>query len=350
MLGVDHQTGRTPTAAGPHLESLERQLSCPICLELFSKPVLILPCQHNLCRGCASRLYETHNPYHYTGGVFRCPTCRYEVYLDRHGVGGLRRNLLVENIVDICREQQARDSSKCASTSGDGGEPLCAEHEEETLNVYCRTCQVPTCSLCKVFGAHKNCEVCLLSDVYLSRKGELARAVDALGARRDGARAAVEELEGLAKRVAEGGRRQRDTLTERFEALCGVLHEKRAALLLEVAQEEEAQLETVRGLIERHQGAQRDIAALLQTALLAVEEQPPAATAASFLLTSGELLARIRTAAQRVPLPVPKSDREGKEHLHCAVGTEQAEAALRSLDFDGERFEDAAQELRDVEG
>lgn len=43
------------------MESLEKQLICPICLEIFSKPVVILPCQHNLCRKCANDVFQvTH--------------------------------------------------------------------------------------------------------------------------------------------------------------------------------------------------------------------------------------------------------------------------------------------------
>lgn len=40
------------------MESLEKQLVCPICLEMFSKPVVILPCQHNLCRRCANDVFQ----------------------------------------------------------------------------------------------------------------------------------------------------------------------------------------------------------------------------------------------------------------------------------------------------
>ncbi|GAA6074607.1 tripartite motif containing 101 isoform X3 [Tachysurus ichikawai] len=40
------------------LGTLEKQLICPICLEVFTKPVVILPCQHNLCRKCANELYQ----------------------------------------------------------------------------------------------------------------------------------------------------------------------------------------------------------------------------------------------------------------------------------------------------
>lgn len=43
---------------GNPMESLEKQLICPICLEMFSKPVVILPCQHNLCRKCANDVFQ----------------------------------------------------------------------------------------------------------------------------------------------------------------------------------------------------------------------------------------------------------------------------------------------------
>lgn len=49
----------------------------------------------------------------------------------------------------------------------------CEEHEGEKLNIYCITCQIPTCSLCKVFGAHKSCQVAPVSDVYQQQKVRL---------------------------------------------------------------------------------------------------------------------------------------------------------------------------------
>ena len=33
------------------------------------------------------------------------------------------------------------------------------DHRTQNLNIYCRTCQVLTCTLCKCFGVHKKCHV-----------------------------------------------------------------------------------------------------------------------------------------------------------------------------------------------
>lgn len=47
---------------------------------------------------------------------------------------------------------------------------MCKEHEDERINIYCVTCEVPTCSMCKVFGAHKDCEVAPLQTVFQGQK------------------------------------------------------------------------------------------------------------------------------------------------------------------------------------
>uniref|UniRef100_A0A4W5LF32 Tripartite motif containing 55a n=1 Tax=Hucho hucho TaxID=62062 RepID=A0A4W5LF32_9TELE len=63
-LGYSHSTKQDST-----MDSLEKQLICPICLEMFTKPVVILPCQHNLCRKCAQDIFQASNPYLSTRGT-----------------------------------------------------------------------------------------------------------------------------------------------------------------------------------------------------------------------------------------------------------------------------------------
>lgn len=48
--------------------------------------------------------------------------------------------------------------------------PMCDVHEDEKINIYCVTHGVPTCSMCKVFGAHTNCEVAPITSIYQTKK------------------------------------------------------------------------------------------------------------------------------------------------------------------------------------
>uniref|UniRef100_A0A3Q3WGL7 Tripartite motif containing 101 n=1 Tax=Mola mola TaxID=94237 RepID=A0A3Q3WGL7_MOLML len=153
------------------LAMLEKQLMCPICLELFNNPVVILPCQHNLCRKCANQLYQVLTTVA-SSVRFRCPSCRQGVVLDRHGVYGLPRNLLVENIVNIYKQEVSNNSatSPLPPPPALPGQVTCSDHEDEKVNIYCVSCQVLTCSLCKVFGAHQSCQVAPMTDVYQQQK------------------------------------------------------------------------------------------------------------------------------------------------------------------------------------
>lgn len=55
---------------------------------------------------------------------------------------------------------------------------MCEEHEDEKINIYCLNCEIPTCSMCKVFGAHKDCQVAPLSNVYQQQKVNIFFAIN----------------------------------------------------------------------------------------------------------------------------------------------------------------------------
>lgn len=98
-----------------HLREAPRSPSCAWCqrVKIISKklPVALLSSFFFL-----AGQEQASNPYLPTrggttvasGGRFRCPSCRHEVVLDRHGVYGLQRNLLVENIIDIYKQESTR--------------------------------------------------------------------------------------------------------------------------------------------------------------------------------------------------------------------------------------------------
>ncbi|XP_060888478.1 E3 ubiquitin-protein ligase Midline-1-like isoform X1 [Labrus mixtus] len=94
------------------METLESELTCPICLELFEDP-LLLPCAHSLCFGCAHRILISHcatNEPVQSIGAFQCPTCRYVISLSpERGLEGLKRNVTLQNIID--RVQRASSSA-----------------------------------------------------------------------------------------------------------------------------------------------------------------------------------------------------------------------------------------------
>uniref|UniRef100_A0A8B9TDV4 RING-type E3 ubiquitin transferase n=2 Tax=Anas platyrhynchos TaxID=8839 RepID=A0A8B9TDV4_ANAPL len=301
---------------GSPMESLEKQLLCPICLEMFSKPVVILPCQHNLCRKCANDVFQ--------GGRFRCPSCRHEVLLDRHGVYGLQRNLLVENIIDIYKQE-------CSSRPLKKGEhPMCKEHEDERINIYCVTCEVPTCSMCKVFGAHKDCEVAPLQSVFQGQKSELNNCISMLVAGNDRIQTIISQLEDSCRSTEENSEAAKRELCARFDAFVALLEEKKTELLGRIGREQEDKTGFVQGLIHKYKEQLEKSSRLVETAIQAMEETGEA----TFLMNAKQLIKTIVEASKGGRL---EKIEQGYESMDAfSVSLDHLADAVRALDFEAD--------------
>ncbi len=344
-MTINMDIQRTSSLLGPpgSMESLEKQLSCPICLDMFTKPVVILPCQHNLCRGCASDLYDSRNPYRFSGGVFRCPTCRFEVVLDRHGVHGLQRNLLVENIIDIYKQQQegsgGGSTTETPIKAKNSKEPMCQEHEDEKINIYCVTHQIPTCSMCKVFGQHKDCEVSPLASVYQAQKGELSNAIDALVAVNGRLQALLNQMEEACTGVQDNAQHAKQKLGECFDSLYAALEERKNALLERISKEQDEKIASLRSLARRYGDRLQAATELTDTAVQALEQSG----AADFLLASKNLITQTKDVAKS-SLAEERPEPGFERMDHFTLNTEHVETLLSKMDFGGdddEEFEDA---------
>ncbi|XP_020501929.1 tripartite motif-containing protein 55b isoform X1 [Labrus bergylta] len=337
------------------MDNLEKQLICPICLEMFTKPVVILPCQHNLCRKCANDVFQASNPYLPTrggsvtsGGRFRCPSCRHEVVLDRHGVYGLQRNLLVENIIDMFK-QESSSSSKPAPERKEET-PMCDVHEDEKINIYCVTHGVPTCSMCKVFGAHKDCEVAPITSIYQTKKTELSDGIAMMVGNNDRMQGIISQLEEACRAIEENGRRQKTLVCEKFDQLYSVLEEKKRQMSQKVTAEQEEKLNYIRGLTRQYGDHLEESCKVVEKGIQTMEEPEMAL----FLENTKPLLKKIAEASSVAHLDKVERGYEKMDHYNCDFKKEGK--ALRSIDFiqdeddEDEEDEDGEADAEEGEG
>ncbi|XP_004446505.1 E3 ubiquitin-protein ligase Midline-1 isoform X2 [Dasypus novemcinctus] len=146
------------------METLESELTCPICLELFEDP-LLLPCAHSLCFNCAHRILVSHCTT--TESVesitaFQCPTCRHVITLSQRGLDGLKRNVTLQNIID--RFQKASVSGPNSPSETRRERAFDANAMTSAEKVLCQFCDqdpaqdaVKTCVTCEV----SYCDECL---------------------------------------------------------------------------------------------------------------------------------------------------------------------------------------------
>ncbi|XP_044091950.1 E3 ubiquitin-protein ligase Midline-1 isoform X2 [Neovison vison] len=146
------------------METLESELTCPICLELFEDP-LLLPCAHSLCFSCAHRILVSHcatNESVESITAFQCPTCRHVITLSQRGLDGLKRNVTLQNIID--RFQKASVSGPNSPSETRRERAFDANTMTSAEKVLCQFCDqdpaqdaVKTCVTCEV----SYCDECL---------------------------------------------------------------------------------------------------------------------------------------------------------------------------------------------
>uniref|UniRef100_H2LGS2 Tripartite motif containing 47 n=2 Tax=Oryzias latipes TaxID=8090 RepID=H2LGS2_ORYLA len=148
----------TAAAAG---EDLKKELTCPICLEVFKDPV-ILKCGHNFCRFCICLHWDEN------GGDYgyQCPQCR-TVFSKRT----FTKNYLVQNLV------AKLDDLECLGSSPTPSKPVkadgkCEQHGEE-LKLYCQTDKRPICVVCRESRAHRHHKVAPVPEIMNDMKMEL---------------------------------------------------------------------------------------------------------------------------------------------------------------------------------
>ncbi|CAH1227373.1 MID1 [Branchiostoma lanceolatum] len=323
------------------MEGLEDELTCPVCLELYTCP-LLLPCHHNLCLRCAEAFLETPSDEPEGAqaacssgqappspekklGSFACPTCREEVHLGDRGVDGLRRNLLLQNIIDrfkhaqsqwkrdavpclVCDATPPRDAVKTCTNcklsycrdclplvhpsrgamanhqlvapmeSFDALQKtvMCPDHKNKPVELYCKKDGAPVCSLCKLVGKHKEHDVAALEEVFGGKKEDLQKVVKEMEGKIEKETTKIKELETRKVAMENHGAQVKSQIQTQCNELISIIREREVAMVAkvdEVVRDDTAKIQT---FIDRSQEKVKNANSCLAYANEAVKETDPA--------------------------------------------------------------------------
>ncbi|XP_078591390.1 E3 ubiquitin-protein ligase Midline-1-like isoform X14 [Branchiostoma floridae x Branchiostoma japonicum] len=230
------------------MESLERDLSCPVCLEMFNKPVLLLPCQHNLCRHCAEDILTNMGGWARYGGSFKCPTCRDQITLGRQGLDGLKRNILVETIIESYRVAQ----SAGIKTAPPGGGAYCRDHKDERVNLYCVTDERPICGLC-VIGQHNQHNIIELQTIFKEKKEKIETEMNRLQQKNSDMSKEMSDIQATLRIIESKCKDTKAKLLSECESLITLINERKDALVEKLEKEQRESSRTLREQIASRQ-------------------------------------------------------------------------------------------------
>ncbi|XP_062978230.1 zinc finger protein RFP-like isoform X1 [Elgaria multicarinata webbii] len=119
------------------LETLQREITCSICLSYFKEPVSI-DCGHNFCQSCITQCWGRSDDENTS-----CPQCR-----RWSRKRSFRPNRELGNVVEVAKRLRLEAATSLA------GQRLCDKHQEP-LKLFCEQDETPVCVICRESRAHK---------------------------------------------------------------------------------------------------------------------------------------------------------------------------------------------------
>uniref|UniRef100_A0A667XBJ3 Midline 2 n=1 Tax=Myripristis murdjan TaxID=586833 RepID=A0A667XBJ3_9TELE len=339
------------------METLESELTCPICLELFEDP-LLLPCAHSLCFNCAHRILVSHcstsKPLE-SISAFQCPTCRYVITLNHRGLEGLKRNVTLQNIIDrtigggsgsgttvvaamdpriscqFCEQDPPREAVKtcvtcevsycdrCLRATHPNKKPFtshrlvepvpdthlrgltCLEHENEKVNMYCMVDDQLICALCKLVGRHREHQVSSLTERFDKLKQTLENNLTNLVKRNSELENQMAKLIQICQQVEVNTAMHEAKLVEECDELVEIIRQRKQVIAVKIKESKVMKLRKLAQQIANCRQCLERSSALITQAEHSLKENDHA----RFLQTARNVAERVAmaTASSQVLIP-----------------------------------------------
>uniref|UniRef100_A0A667WXC9 Midline 2 n=1 Tax=Myripristis murdjan TaxID=586833 RepID=A0A667WXC9_9TELE len=339
------------------METLESELTCPICLELFEDP-LLLPCAHSLCFNCAHRILVSHcstsKPLE-SISAFQCPTCRYVITLNHRGLEGLKRNVTLQNIIDrfqkaslsgpnsptesrhshphgnhtnqdppreavkTCVTCEVSYCDRCLRATHPNKKPFtshrlvepvpdthlrgltCLEHENEKVNMYCMVDDQLICALCKLVGRHREHQVSSLTERFDKLKQTLENNLTNLVKRNSELENQMAKLIQICQQVEVNTAMHEAKLVEECDELVEIIRQRKQVIAVKIKESKVMKLRKLAQQIANCRQCLERSSALITQAEHSLKENDHA----RFLQTARNVAERVAmaTASSQVLIP-----------------------------------------------
>ncbi|XP_071988339.1 E3 ubiquitin/ISG15 ligase TRIM25 [Engystomops pustulosus] len=263
------------------LDVMAEELTCSICLSLFTTPVT-LPCGHNFCSACLDLSWKGAELSSYS-----CPQCRY-VFSSKPE---LRKNTLLSNLVSQVEaargeepNQQEEEEEEEPETP-DKGALLCDSCRKVVASKTCLTCMASFCQehlmphlqspafldhllshplrdlqqrkctehnklmdhycwdheqclCCYCALGHKVCKTYPLQEAKRQKELHYTNLLRSVNQKMEKAMSTASEVEGEKRRLLESTRKKKEQLEAEYEDITSLINEERRRARAKVEEEE----------------------------------------------------------------------------------------------------------------
>ncbi|XP_073325084.1 E3 ubiquitin-protein ligase TRIM35-like [Pagrus major] len=227
---------------------LEKDLSCPVCHDIFKDPV-ILSCSHSFCKDCLQSSWR-EKP------VQECPVCKRRSSRTQPPV-----SLVIKNLCETFLQERDQGASA-------GSEAVCSLHGEK-LKLFCLEHQEPVCLVCRDSKTHNNHKFRPIDEAAQNHKEELQKSLKPLQKKLKSFERVKGNFDQTAEHVKVQARHTERQIKEQFKKLHQFLQEEEETRITALREEEEQKSTMMKKKLE---ALSREIAALSDT-IKATEEE-----------------------------------------------------------------------------
>ncbi|XP_015273723.1 PREDICTED: zinc finger protein RFP-like [Gekko japonicus] len=209
-------------ATGDPVRELSEELTCPICLEYFSDPVILTECGHHFCRDCLTRSWGESET-----AEASCPVCKQTAR-----TRDLRPNRQLANVVEIAK--------RLSLHGGEAEERICEKHREP-LKLFCQTDEILICTVCDRSKEHKNHEVIPKKNAEKAsqeHKDKIFNCLETLRTERENVLVYIADAEGKSQKMLKRTKSGREKVVAEFRTLHHFLNEQEKNLLSQIKETE----------------------------------------------------------------------------------------------------------------
>ncbi|XP_062903521.1 zinc-binding protein A33-like [Mobula hypostoma] len=235
--------------------NLVQELTCPICLEVFTDPVS-LGCGHHFCATCISQVWER------VSGNVSCPQCR-QVFAQRN----TRPAHILSNVAEKVRQLRVGAAERRK-------EFVCREHDEK-LKLFCQEEQMMVCLVCGLSAQHKMHNVIPIKEAAQAHKEKLEESLKLLQERMNQGVRSQQEGETVIRRLKDQVDGRSCEIRAEFEKMHQFLRERQQQMEAELQREADKILTQLENNLKRTVDEISSLKAVIQGVKVRLEIDDP---------------------------------------------------------------------------
>ena len=283
--------------AGQIKQVLEREVTCPLCLDIFKEPKK-LPCDHVYCMECLTGLAQRR-----LDASISCPECRTVTPIPDNDIANFPTAFRMNRLVEAFQEaQDETDHHEEAAGTGTSVKS-CTVHTAQPIALYCETCKIMLCRDCvimsKEHAEHKYEYIEKVAEKYRKKHDERLQLTKEF---RRTLSQVCSQISKVEERIASEENANQKEIDLAFEVLHNTLEENKRSMKRELSQKYQSASDSLskqKRKIESTRAESAQVATMIESILQGKDE-----SVLSQEEQVGTSVKRLQKQVEQVPLTV----------------------------------------------